>query len=252
MEYTVKQLAELSGVSARALRYYDNIGLLHPARTTEAGYRIYGAREVDLLQQILLYRALGLPLETIRQIVYDPGFDRLSALTEQRARLETRRLELHRLIETVERTIEQEKGGIPMKDTEKFAGLKREKLMENERLYGAEARKKYGEAAVDAQSRRFSELSEWEYTDMESVGEALLCGLEEAVQSGAAPTGETGQKLAALHRRWLCFTMPDCTGEMQRGLCEMYLCDPRFTAYYDRKLTGCARFLRDAVAAYKA
>ena len=66
-EYTVKALAQLAGVSSRTLRYYDRIGLLHPARTSGSGYRLYGAAEVDRLQQILFYRALGLELEHIRR-----------------------------------------------------------------------------------------------------------------------------------------------------------------------------------------
>ena len=61
-EYTVKQLARLSGVTVRTLHWYDEIGLLRPARVTDAGYRMYGPGEVDRLQGILFYRALGVPL----------------------------------------------------------------------------------------------------------------------------------------------------------------------------------------------
>src|SRR5699024_3817205 len=59
VEYTVSELAKLSGVSGRTLRYYDEIGLLKPAQINDSGYRIYGEHEVDLLQQILFYRELG-------------------------------------------------------------------------------------------------------------------------------------------------------------------------------------------------
>lgn len=55
MEYTIAKLAQISGVTTRTLRYYDQIGLLCPARVSN-GYRIYGQKEVDLLQQILFYR----------------------------------------------------------------------------------------------------------------------------------------------------------------------------------------------------
>ena len=76
MEYTVNRLAQISGVSKRTLRYYDEIGLLRPERVNPNGYRIYGQMQVDLLQQILFYRELGLPLEEIREIIKNPGFDR--------------------------------------------------------------------------------------------------------------------------------------------------------------------------------
>lgn len=59
MEYTVQKLAQIAGVSARTLRYYDEIGILKPAKINSSGYRIYGPEEVDLLQQILFYRELG-------------------------------------------------------------------------------------------------------------------------------------------------------------------------------------------------
>ena len=55
MEYTIKKIAQLSGISARTLRYYDEIDLLKPARINSSGYRIYGEKEVDRLQQILFF-----------------------------------------------------------------------------------------------------------------------------------------------------------------------------------------------------
>ncbi len=58
MEYTIQKLGKMAGISTRTLRYYDEIGLLKPARVSSSGYRIYGKTEIDRLQQILFYRAL--------------------------------------------------------------------------------------------------------------------------------------------------------------------------------------------------
>ncbi|MCP5505495.1 MAG: MerR family transcriptional regulator [Chlamydiales bacterium] len=58
MSYTVKELAEYSGVSVRTLHWYDEIGLLKPACVGANGYRYYEEEELLLLQQILLYRKL--------------------------------------------------------------------------------------------------------------------------------------------------------------------------------------------------
>ena len=69
MEYTIKALAELAGVTPRTLRWYDSLGLLKPLRITDAGYRIYGSQQVDRLQTILFYRELGLELSAIRAIL---------------------------------------------------------------------------------------------------------------------------------------------------------------------------------------
>ena len=72
MNYTVKQMAEISGVSARTLRFYDERSLLKPAFLSEAGYRMYTEKEIDRLQQILLYRSMGIPLKTIKELVDRP------------------------------------------------------------------------------------------------------------------------------------------------------------------------------------
>lgn len=76
MDYTVKALAELTGLTPRTLRYYDAIGLLHPRRDRGNDYRLYGPEEVSRLEDILLYRDMGVPLEEIGRLLDDPGYDR--------------------------------------------------------------------------------------------------------------------------------------------------------------------------------
>ena len=120
MEYTVKALAELAGVTPRTLRWYDRMGLLKPLRTTEAGYRLYGPPQLDRLQDILFYRELGLDLASIRTILDDPAFDRQAALQSHLAELKARRVRLDALILTVQRTIDDAKGGTKMTDTERL------------------------------------------------------------------------------------------------------------------------------------
>src|SRR5579862_7831259 len=88
--YLVKDVAELTGVSVRALHHYDEIGLLVPRARTDSGYRLYDDEELLRLQQILVGRELGLTLEEIRQSLDDPRFDRQAALREQRRALEAR------------------------------------------------------------------------------------------------------------------------------------------------------------------
>ena len=89
--YTIKEMAEMAGVSARTLRYYDTIGLLKPAFTNEAGYRFYGEQEVDLLQQILFYRERGMDLQSIQNIIYKEDFNILAAMEDHLKELETQK-----------------------------------------------------------------------------------------------------------------------------------------------------------------
>lgn len=250
MEYTVKALAELSGVTPRTLRWYDREGLLKPCRVNAAGYRIYGPGEVDRLQQILCYRELGLALSAIRTALDDPHFDRKAALQSHLAALEERRARLDALILTVKNTIGETEGGPVMSDKEKFEGFKREVLAENEARYGTEIREKYGEEAVDASNQRFSNLTREAHQRMTAMEAELQTRLEAAVRAGTAPDGAEGAAIAALHRDWLSFTWSSYTPEAHAGLGQLYVSDARFTAHYDKAVPGCARFLCDAIAAY--
>ena len=250
MEYTVKALAELAGVTPRTLRWYDRMGLLKPLRTTEAGYRLYGPPQLDRLQDILFYRELGLDLASIRTILDDPAFDRQAALQSHLAELKARRVRLDALILTVQRTIDDAKGGTKMTDHEKFEAFKRNAVAANEAAYGAEIRQKCGDAEVDRANACVLALTQEEYAQWKSLGDALLQALSTAVKAGADPAGPEGQRIAALHRRWLSYSWEAYTPQAHAGLAELYVADPRFTAYYDREVPGCAAFLRDAVRVY--
>lgn len=250
MEYTVKGISELSGVTPRTLRWYDKLGLLKPGRTTGAGYRLYSPAEVDRLQQILFYRELGLPLGEIRDILDAPDFDRQGALQSHLLTLRQRRERLDVLIGTVERTLRQEKGEIIMSDREKFEGFKRELAEENDRLYGAEAREKYGAGPVEDSRKKLMGLTPEQFRRWQELDRELREGLAAGVRAGEDPSGAEGKRLAGIHRQWLAVLMPDCDDARQAGLGELYVTDERFTAYYDGEVPGCARFLRDAILAY--
>lgn len=250
VEYTVQKLARLAGVSARTLRYYDEIGLLKPARTSSNGYRIYGAREVDLLQQILFYRALGLELDAIAAALRAKDFDRLSVLREHLAALRTQREQLDALIDTITRTITHAEGGTAMSDKEKFEGFKRDLIETNEKTYGAEARKKYGDDTIEQSNAKLMGLNAAQFREMESLTTRLQQSLEHAVQHGLSPDGEKGLEVARMHRAWLGYTWNFYSPEAHAGLAQLYVDDERFTAHYDVRVPGCALFLRDAVAAY--
>ena len=99
---TIRQVAELSGVSVRTLHYYDEIGLLAPAAVTGAGYRLYDAAALARLQQILFFRELDFPLADIRRILDDPAFDRRKAMAGHRALLQLKLERLQRLIGLVD------------------------------------------------------------------------------------------------------------------------------------------------------
>ena len=122
MEYSIQALARLAGVTTRTLRWYDQIGLLKPSRVADNGYRYYGPAEVDRLQDILYYRALGVALAQIRTCLDEPSFDRLAVLRSHLTALQGERARLEQLIRSVEATIGAMERKETMEDSKKFEG----------------------------------------------------------------------------------------------------------------------------------
>lgn len=134
MYYTVKAVSELTGISARTLRYYDTINLLKPHHYTESGYRMYSSEELDRLQLILFYKSLQFSLEEIKGMLTNGHT--LSHLSMQRERLIEQANHIDKLIKVIDSTISYQKGEIQMTEQQKFEAFKEEKLKENEVLYG--------------------------------------------------------------------------------------------------------------------
>ncbi len=246
MEYTVQKLSELSGITARTIRYYDELGILKPARISSSGYRIYGQKEVDKLQQILFYRELGVKLEEIKEIVNNPTFDMTKALVEHREKLLEEKNKIEMLLANVEKTIATKEGKMKMSDKEKFEGFKQQMIDENEKKYGKEIREKYGKEQVEKSHTKFKNMTEEQFQQFENLGKEILETLKLAVATGN-PASELAQKTARLHKEWLSYSWDFYSEEAHAGLAQMYVDDERFSVYYDKEQTGGAKFLRDAI-----
>jgi DNA-binding transcriptional MerR regulator len=249
MEYTVQKLGRLAGVSTRTLKYYDEIGILKPARINSSGHRIYGQAEVDRLQQILFYRELGVSLESIKNIVTAAFFDGTMALREHHDKLLEKRKQLDLLIANVEKTIALTEGRTTMSDKEKFEGFKQKLIDENEKKYGEEVRQKYGKEAIDQSNAKLKNMTQKEYELVTNLAKKVEETLAQAFATGD-PAGELAQKAAELHKQWISFYWPKYTKEAHAGLAQMYVDDERFTAYYDKIQPGTAAFFRDAIFIY--
>lgn len=249
MEYTVQKLGRIAGISTRTLRYYDEIGILKPARINSSGYRIYGQVEVDRLQQILFYRELGVSLESIKEIVTASSFNAAKALVEHRLKLVEKRVQLDLLISNIDKTIALTEGRINMTDKERFDGFKQKLVDDNEKMYGTEIREKYGNEVVNKSNNKIKGMSKEQIEESTRLATEIMETLEVAFKTGN-PAGELAQKAAELHRLWLCFYWDSYTKEAHAGVAQMYVDDERFTAYYDKKQAGTAAFLRDAILAY--
>ena len=202
MEYTVKSLAKIAGISSRTLRYYDEINLLKPCRVSSSGYRIYGEKEVDTLQQIMFYKEMGLPLEKIKEIILNKDFNQKNALIAHKNKLKEEQLRIETLLRNVEKTIKSMEGDLVMSNKEKFEGFKRDFIEKNEKHYGKEVREKYGNEAVDESNRRISKLSESEWNDLENLKDKVNESIKEAMLLGDS-NSEEAKEAVKLHKAWL-------------------------------------------------
>ena len=100
---TVSQVTKLTGVSARTLQYYDEIGLLKPSELTSAGYRLYDDNALQQLQQILFFKELGFKLAEISEFINQPDFDKITAYKKQKELLLLKRNRTDRLIQLLSR-----------------------------------------------------------------------------------------------------------------------------------------------------
>ncbi|MCG7407531.1 MerR family transcriptional regulator [Paenibacillus sp. ACRRX] len=140
MAYTVQEVSELSGVSIRTLRYYDQIGLLNPAYYGDNGYRYYEQAQLVQLQHILFFRELDMPLSTIQELIIQDSFDQLEALNHHRELLLKKAERLQTLIQTVDRTIAHLNGDCVLEQHQLFNGFDTRKQSH----YVKELRQYYG------------------------------------------------------------------------------------------------------------
>ncbi|MFS0749246.1 MerR family transcriptional regulator [Oceanobacillus sp. 1P07AA] len=247
MDYTVKQVADISGVSARTLRYYDQINLLSPKMVNDSGYRIYGEEEINRLQQILLYRSMGMKLNQIQYVLDDSTFDIHIALEEHRKQLLAQREQIDHLLLTVDKTIRYQKGELNMSNKEKFEGFKQERLEENEKVFGEEIRQKYGEETVDASNQQWMNMGEEDFEKMQEIENELFTTLDHLFQSKDLDSKEAKQ-VYDLHKNWLMFSWSEYSAEAHKGLAEMYVADDRFRKYYNEKADKeIVELLRDVI-----
>lgn len=244
---TVKELANMAGVSARTLRYYESIGLLSPVRT-EAGYRLYGDSDARQLARVLAMRACGLSLSTITRLCTRKDADVLATLKEHLAVLQKQQDSTADALRRTRAAINAIERIAPMKVEESFEEMKREGLDKFEETYGQEARERYGSKAIDEANERMMSLTRDEWDAKELLEEAIKVQLRVAMATNDAASEEAAE-LARMHRRWITIHWgPDYAIDTYLALVRGYLADPRFVRYYDAAAgEGATEFLVQAV-----
>ena len=242
--YTIKQVADMAGVSVRTLHHYDQFGLLKPSAVGENGYRYYDRENLLQLQHILMLRELDFPLMEIKKLV-DHKADRVGAYEEHRRQLMARQVKLARMIQTLDDTIAMMKGYKQMDDQDLLADFSDEKLAE----YQEEAKQRWGNTEAWRQSQgKWERLTKDQQEDMKLAQINLQKRFAQAMETGKPVDSPEVQELIKEHRAGINFFY-DCSNDMYAGLANMYVADPRFAHNYDRFAPGLAEFVRQAMLA---
>lgn len=246
-EWSIQEIARLTGVTSRTLRHYDAVGLLPPSRVGDNGYRWYDADALVRLQRVLVLRGLGLPLPEIARAL-DDGRDALAALREHLSRLRTEQERLARRTASVERTISTlEEGGRLMAE-DMFDGF-------DHTQYEEEVTERWGADAYAAGDRWWRGMSPAEQGVWKERAQRLAEDWQDAARRGVDPASDEAQELAQRHADWLS-GIPGTPGhgtgrpakEYLEGLADMYVADERFARTYGGG-EG-ATFVRDALHLY--
>ena len=243
MKYTVKQLAELAGVTRRTLHHYDDLGLLNALRDPENNYRFYTETELLRLQQIMFYRALGLDLREIARIIDQPEFSAIQALKSHRQALEKKHHALNQLIQTVDYTMSYLEGKEKMNEVKLFEGFD-EKQQE---IYAKEAAERWDPELVKQSQAKWKGSSKAEQEKIKAEGEAIY---KEIAMLMERPVNDplVQAQMHQWHQNLRFFYEPSI--EILRGLGQMYVDDSRFKANFDKLDPGLANYLKEAIHVY--
>ncbi|TET35124.1 MAG: MerR family transcriptional regulator [Anaerolineales bacterium] len=243
MAYTIKEIADLAGVTTRTIRYYDESGLLDPAQTGDNGYRYYDRDSLLRLQQILFFRELDVPLKEIRLMMGRPDFDLLSALDNQRSALRAKVQRLEKLIDTLDKTVASLKGDGTMSDQDVFDGF-------DESQYEDEVQERWGDSPKVAESQvKWSSYSKDQKEAIKAEGRRLTVRMV-SEDPEASPDDPDIQAAVGEYHAYLNKYFYTSEISFLRGLADNWVQDPRFAINYERIREGGAAFVREAVHVY--
>lgn len=248
MEYKVKEVAQLAGVSIRTLHYYDQIELLKPTSVNPAGYRIYSSGDLERLQQILFFKELDFSLQEIKTILSDPKFDHRRALKAHKEVLVQKKVRLERIIESVEKTIDSLEGGRKMAKKDMFTAFDMAEIDKYKEKYAEEVREKYDAKIVEESQKRTAEYTKDDWAKISRLWNERYQQIVALMDNG--PADPQIQQIVGEIRQLITDHFYPCTAEIYRGLGDLYVTDQRFTDYIDQYQPGLAEFLKEAMHIY--
>lgn len=232
MTYTIKQLAKLSGVSIRTLRFYDKKDLLKPAYVGNNRYRYYEEKQLLQLQQILFFREFGFSLKAIKQQLCVHGFNQFETLMSHRQELVKRLDRLGQLLSTLDKTIDTLKGERTMKPEEMYQGFQPADLPRLDEI-AIQLKGEMAKQMIERRQKRIAHLTDADWEAMILQRNKIQIEWKACLEQQLPPTDE---KVQALIQQWFeLFTKPfyDPNQEEWLIILEINCTEPEYRKSFD-------------------
>ena len=236
----INEVVKLTGVSARTLQYYDEIGLLIPQKL-DNGYRDYTEENLEKLQKILFYRFLKFKLNDIKELL-EGDFDNLKILEQQRKLIIREKEKFEVILHNIEKTISNYKGEQTMTIEEKFNGFKKEDLNK----YENQAVEKYGKDTIEESKKRQSGREEIVTEEFNEVFRSMAKFKDENVDVAEK---EVQSKVEDLYNNMNKYAF-DCSIEVFSYIGKGYVHNPEFKKNIDKFGEGVAEYTSKAIEKY--
>jgi DNA-binding transcriptional MerR regulator len=245
MDYTVKKLSEISGVTVRALHFYEEAGLLKPAYYGSNGYRYYGEKELLQLQQILFFKELGFTLKQIRKVLGKSDFDKVAALHSHRQALSREWEKIGCLLKTIDKTIKHLKGKKKMKDREFFNGFSLVRKASKGESYSAAE-----ETVMQNLKRQPSEeLDESKRLQIAETANKIYGRIADCLEKGMEPSSKEVQRLLKEHCDFAS-KFHQMSKNIYKSLAQLYREHPEFRKQLDPIHPELAVFIAEAMTVF--
>lgn len=238
---TVNQIAKLTSITVRTLHYYDEIGLLKPSDTSQAGYRLYSDIDLEMLQQILFLKEIGLELKQIKEIIHSTDFDKKTALKKHKEILILKKKRIENLIKLVDKKLDDN-------SNLSFSEFDESNIIAKQNEYRKEVLHRWKNTDAYKEFELKQSNSNNEFAEIDKKAREIFGAIAKYMDYPAS--NEKVQKLIALWQDYISKNYYNCNNQMLQCLALMYVEDERFKSYINSIADNLAQYISDAIHFY--
>lgn len=238
---TVNEIAKLTGTTVRTLHYYDEINLLKPSESSQAGYRLYSNEDVETLHQIMFLKEIGFELKQIKDIINNPKFDKREALKKHKEILILKKKRIENLIKVVDSELE---GNSNLS----FSEFDESSIIAKQKEYHAEVVQRWKNTQAYKEFEEKQSKRNNEFPDIDKKAREIFGEIAKSMES--PPSCKKVQELISLWQNYITENYYNCTNEMLQCLALLYVEDERFKSYINSIGDDLAQYINEAINFY--